>query len=81
MEKKGDMPKITVADNKPIELTPVGETLTPLSKSTVVSVTAEEVDEVVLPPSPMLPKPASLPKPFQPSLQSAVPAGQPVQSP
>lgn len=81
LEKKGDMPKITVADNKPIELTPVGETLTPLSKSTVVSVTAEEVDEVVLPPSPMLPKPASLPKPFQPSLQSAVPVGQPVQSP
>ncbi|MGN1149768.1 MAG: hypothetical protein ACI4SY_03585, partial [Sutterella sp.] len=81
LEKKGDMPKITISDNKPVELTPVSESLSPLGKTTVVPVTAEEVDEAVLPPTPMLPKPAVQPKSVLQTVQPEVPEGKPVQLP
>ena len=76
LEKKGDMPKITLPTNKPVELTPVSETLPTLRKSNVVSVTAEEMTDTPLPPTPMLPKlkpvaPATPTAPAAPAVPAA----------
>ena len=70
------MPKITLPTNKPVELTPVSETLPTLRKSNVVSVTAEEMTDTPLPPTPMLPKlkpvaPATPTAPAAPAVPAA----------